>query len=106
MRVVEISNVVKLSHYVRDVVNARGLVLHLVMRNIVVKYTNSLLGILWAILEPVCTLLIFIFVFGVLGRFGAGESATPYSLIVISGIVCWQLFSLNLVALAESLVSN
>ena len=106
MQTLEITNTVNIRAYFRDVLRSQGLIMQLVMRNIVVKYKNSFLGIVWALLEPVCTLFIFIFIFGVLGRFNVSDSAVPYPLVVISGIVCWQFFSTNMVALGDSLIAG
>ena len=106
MPIFKITNKMNAREYFHDVRRSYGLIMQFVVRNIVVKYKNSFLGILWALLEPVCTLLIFIFVFGVLGRFNLSNNAIPYPLIVISGIVCWQFFSTNLVALGDSLIAG
>ena len=105
MKTREITNKTVFSLYVKDVLATRSLIAQLTVRNIVVKYKNSLLGILWALLEPVATFIIFILIFGVLGRLGDIDSAVPYPLIIISGIVCWQFFALNLGAVGDSLIS-
>ncbi len=92
--------------YIRDVFRFWQLIVQIAIRNIVVRYKQSLLGVLWALLDPILTLLIFIFVFGVLLQFRAAESTVPFPLIVISGLIGWQLFSLTLSIVGDSLLAS
>lgn len=106
MRTLEITNKISLRLYLKDLIGVRGLIFQLAMRDIIVKYKNSLLGIMWALLEPVATLLIFVTIFSVFIRFDTSSQGIPYSLLVVSGIVCWQFFQLNLDAIGDSLYSS
>lgn len=106
MRTIEITNRISLRRYFLDTIHTRSLILRLAVRDITVKYTNSLLGIMWALLEPVLTLLIFVAIFSVIIRFDPGSQQVPYAVLIISGIVCWQFFSLNISAVGDSLLKN
>ena len=94
------------TRYLRDLFYHKQLIPQIAYRNLVVRYKQSILGVLWALLDPIFTLLIFIFVFGVLLNFRSDNTAVPYPLIIISGLVGWQLFSLNLSAVGDSLLAG
>ena len=104
--IIHISNKQNWRLYIRDVFRFWQLIVQIAIRNIVVRYKQSLLGVLWALLDPILTLLIFIFVFGVLLQFRATESTAPFPLIVISGIIGWQLFALTLSIVGDSLIAS
>lgn len=106
MRTLEITNKISFRRYLQDLISVRGLIFQLAIRDIIVKYKNSLLGIMWALLEPIATLLVFVGIFSVLLRFDTSDQGVPYALLVISGIVCWQFFQLNLSEIGDSLYSN
>lgn len=73
-------------------------------RDIKLKYKQTALGFLWAILQPFLMMLIFTIFFG---RLLKDPSATiPYPVFVISGLIMWNVFSLGLTGAANSMVNN
>jgi len=88
-------------------VRFRDLMLSLAWRDLRVRYKQSLLGIVWAVLVPFSMMLIFTFVFtravdasSVLGI------SMPYALYAYSGLVPWTFFAASLSACVSSLVAN
>ena len=88
----------------RDLWEFRELLYFLFLRDLKVRYKQTLLGGAWAILQPLATTVIFTVV---LGRFARVSSdGIPYALFALSGLLPWQLFSFALTASSASLVSN
>lgn len=90
---------------VRELWQFRGLLWALAERDIKVKYRQTLVGIAWAVLQPLATSLVFVLLFGLLGRVPAAGDV-PYGLVVLSGVVIWQLFATTLAQATTSLVLN
>jgi lipopolysaccharide transport system permease protein len=82
----------------------RGLFFFLVWRDIKVRYAQTILGVLWAVLQPVLTMLVFTVVFGGLARIETG--ALPYAVFSLCGLVPWTYFSTSLNGASNSLISN
>lgn len=91
-------------HYWTDVWRYRELLGYLAWRDVKVRYKQAALGIAWALVQPVVTTAIFVFVFGRLAKMPDGGA--PYPLLVLSGLMAWQLFSACLAGSSGSLVSN
>jgi lipopolysaccharide transport system permease protein len=92
------------SHYWRDVWRYRELLGFLAWRDIRVRYKQTALGAAWALLQPAITLVVFTFVFGRLAKMPSGN--VPYPLLVMAGLLPWQLFANALSSASGSLVSN
>ena len=82
----------------------RELVYFLTWRDIKVRYKQAVLGIAWAVLQPVLTVLIFTVVFGILLKTPSQD--LPYTLFAISALLPWQLFANALQRSSISLVGN
>ena len=82
----------------------RELIYFLTWRDIKVRYKQAVLGIAWALLQPVLTVVIFTIVFGVLLE--TPSQGLPYPLFVISALLPWQLFANALQRSSISLVAN
>ncbi len=83
----------------------RDLFLVLAWRDIAVRYKQTALGVLWAIFQPLITMLIFTFIFSRLAKIGTGDT-TPYPIFVYVGQLFWLYFSNTLTNASNSLVSN
>ncbi len=92
-------------NYWKDLWRYRELFYILSWRDIKVRYKQTTLGILWAILRPLLTMIIFTFVFGRIAKM-AGQSDVPYSIIVFAGLLPWQFFSNALTESSNSLIGN
>lgn len=78
-------------HIFKDIVKNRKLILYLSKNDFKTKYAGSYLGIIWAFVQPLVTVLLYWFVFGRLRP--AGESEYPFILWLIAGLVPWFFFS-------------
>ncbi len=73
-------------------------------RDIKIKYKQTVLGFMWAILQPLLMMVIFTFFFGRALNIPSGN--LPYPVYVFSGLLVWNLFSAGLTSAANSMVSN
>jgi lipopolysaccharide transport system permease protein len=92
-------------NYWKDLWRYRELFYILSWRDIKVRYKQTTLGVLWAIIRPLLTMIIFTFVFGKVAKMDV-QSVVPYSLIVFAGLLPWQFFSNALTESSNSLVGN
>lgn len=82
----------------------RGLFLFLVWRDIKVRYAQTVLGVLWAVFQPVITMIVFTVVFGGLAEIESDD--LPYAVFSLCGLVPWTYFSTALTGASQSLVAN
>ena len=88
----------------RDIWKHRELLFFLVWRDVKVRYKQTAMGVLWAILQPILTTLIFTILFS---RFAEPETAgVPYPLFALSGLLIWFFVNAAINRAAWSLVSN
>jgi len=92
-------------NYWQDLWRYRELFYILSWRDIKVRYKQTALGVLWAILRPLLTMVVFTFVFGKIARMPTIGTA-PYSIMVFAGLLPWQFFSNSLTESSNSLVGN
>ena len=93
-----------LSFGLSDLWRYRDLLFFLVWRDLKVRYKQTLLGVLWAILQPVLTMLVFTFVFNRLA--GIQANGIPYPLFSLAGLLPWFFFSQGLTQSSNSLVGS
>jgi lipopolysaccharide transport system permease protein len=91
-------------HYWADLWRFRELLGFLAWRDVKVRYKQTTLGVLWALIQPAITLAVFTFIFGKLAGMPAGNA--PYPLLVLCGLLPWQLFSAAFSNASGSLVAN
>ena len=82
----------------------RELIFFLTWRDIKVRYKQAVLGITWAVLQPLLTMLIFTVIFGILLEMPS--QGLPYPLFALSALLPWQLFATALQRSSISLVGN
>ena len=76
----------------------------LALRDLQLRYRQTLFGVGWAVLQPALGLVTFSFVFGHLA--GIPSNGVPYPVFVLSALVVWFFISSSVGAAAESLVVN
>ncbi|MCP9796864.1 ABC transporter permease [Cyanobium sp. Lug-B] len=91
--------------YWKDLWRYRELFAILAWRDITVRYKQTFIGVAWALIRPLLTMVVFTVIFGRLARLPT-EGDAPYALLVFAGILPWQFFSSALSSCSESLVSN
>ena len=82
----------------------RELIFFLTWRDIKVRYKQAVLGIAWAVLQPLLTMAIFTIIFGVL--LNTPSQGLPYPLFALTALIPWQLFATALQRSSISLVGN
>ena len=88
----------------RDLWQYRDLLYILTMRDIKVRYKQTLLGAAWAIIQPLFTMLIFTLFFGKLA--GMPSDGIPYPIFAYAGLLPWTFFSNAVTNSGNSLVGN
>ena len=92
-------------NYWKDLWRYKELFYILAWRDVVVKYKQTYIGVIWALLKPFLTMLIFTILFGGLAKFPNAGNA-PYAIVVLAGMLPWTLFSTALADASNSLVTN
>jgi len=87
-----------------DLWSYRDLFWLLAWRDVRVRYRQTVLGVGWAVLQPLLTILVFTLVFGRLAK--VPSDGAPYPAFAFSALLPWTLFSTALTRAAASLISN
>jgi len=77
----------------------------LAARDIAVRYKQTGIGIVWALVRPLLTMLIFTVIFSRLAGLPS-EGDAPYALVVLAGLLPWTFFSTGMADASSSLISN
>lgn len=89
----------------RELWRFRELLWVLALRDLKVKYRQAVVGVAWVVIQPLATALVFVLLFGLLGKTPATEG-TPYGVFVLPGVVLWQLFAGTVGQATGCLVAN
>lgn len=92
-------------NYWHDLWHYRELFAMLAWRDISVRYKQTVIGIAWAVVRPLLTMVVFTVIFGNLAKLPS-DGAVPYPLLVFAGMLPWFLFSSILSDASNSLISN
>lgn len=88
----------------RELMHYRELLLFLTWRDILVRYKQTALGVMWAVIQPVVTMVIFSLIFG---KFGKLPSAgVPYPVFTFTALLPWNLFASALTRSTASVVGS
>lgn len=88
----------------RELWNYRELLRFLVVRDIKVRYKQTVLGGLWAILQPFMNMIVFTIFFGHLTNIPSEH--LPYPIFVYAALLPWQFFSVGIGSSGNSIVAN
>ena len=86
----------------REIWLSRELLIYLVRTEIKVKYKNSALGLVWSLIAPAMTLVIYFFVFNVV----LGQKMPNFVIYLMAGLLLWNLFSLGVLTGTGVVVNN
>lgn len=89
---------------VKELWESRGLLAFLVWRDIRLRYTQTVLGVAWAVLRPLSVVAVFSLVFGWFVQ--VPSRGLPYPIFAYCGLLPWQLFAHTVVGVSNSLVIN
>lgn len=95
----------KKNRYWRDLWDYRELFFFLTWRDVAVRYKQTLLGVGWAVFQPLISMVILTIVFGTIARLDQ-QTTVPYSFLVLTGVLPWQLFTSVLNAASNSFVAS
>jgi len=82
----------------------RELFYFLAWRDVKVRYKQTVLGITWAVINPVIQMVVWTFIFGKIAKLPS--TGIPYALITLSGILAWSYFSEIVNGAGNSMVTN
>ncbi|NHC45127.1 ABC transporter permease [Motilibacter aurantiacus] len=82
----------------------RELFYYFAWRDLKVRYKQSVMGVGWAVFQPLATMLVFTLFFHEVAGIGSGD--VPYTVFSFSGLLYWNLFSTGLLRASNSLVDN
>src|SRR6266513_303740 len=91
-------------NYWRDLFRYRELFYFLAWRDVLVRYKQTVIGVLWAVIRPFLTMIVFTFVFGRIAKLP--PEGVPYPVMVFAAMLPWQLFATSLAEGSASLISN
>lgn len=89
--------------YWKDLWRYRELFYILSWRDLKVRYKQTIIGVVWSVIRPLLTMIIFTFVFSQVVK---QQSAVPYALLVFAGLLPWQFFAAGLSEASNSLIGN
>jgi lipopolysaccharide transport system permease protein len=93
-----------LRDYWTDLWRYRELFYFLAWRDLAVRYKQTVIGVVWSVIQPVSTMIVFTIVFGRLA--GLPSNGDPYAVLVFAGLLPWQFFANSLSGASASLISN
>ena len=94
-----------LTELLQEVFERSEVLFNIATRDIAVRFRQTYIGLLWLLLKPLAMSVVLFFAFGKIGGLSE-KSPASYWLIVLTGIIPWQYFSLALTEATNSLGSN
>lgn len=82
----------------------RELFWFLALRDILVRYKQALIGVAWAVIRPVLTMVVFWLIFGRLAKLPS--DGMPYPILIFTALLPWQFFAHSMSASSQSVVGN
>src|SRR5262245_3373872 len=92
-------------HYWLELWRYRELFRVLAWRDLSVRYKQTVIGVLWALIRPFMTMVVFTIVFGRIAQLPSDGTA-PYALMVFAGILPWSFFSNGLSEASNSMINS
>jgi lipopolysaccharide transport system permease protein len=92
-------------NYWADLWRYRELARVLAWRDLAVRYKQTVIGVAWAVIRPLITMLVFTVIFGRIAKLPS-EGTAPYPLMVFAGMLPWTFFSTGLSEASNSLINN
>ena len=90
--------------YWKDLWSYRELFYFLAWRDILVRYKQTAIGVVWALIRPLLTMIIFTIIFGKLAKLPSND--VPYPIMVFAAMLPWQFFANALSECSNSLINN
>jgi lipopolysaccharide transport system permease protein len=87
-----------------EIWNFKELFLLLAWRDVLIRYKQTVLGVLWSVLRPLLTMVVFSLIFGRIAKLPS--DGVPYQILVYSALLPWQFFSTVVSESSSSIVAN
>jgi lipopolysaccharide transport system permease protein len=88
----------------RELWTSRDLIYFMAWRDVKVRYTQAVMGVAWAVIQPVLLMVVFSIFLGRLAK--VPSAGVPYPLFVFAGLVPYTFFANSVSSATESLVTN
>jgi lipopolysaccharide transport system permease protein len=88
----------------KEILSYKDLFRELVVKDIKMRHKQTAMGVVWVIFQPLLSMVIFTFIFGVIIKIPSDN--LPYPLFVFLGLIFWNFFSTSVTAASGSLVGN
>jgi lipopolysaccharide transport system permease protein len=92
-------------NYWLDLWRYRELFRVLAWRDLAVRYKQTVIGVAWAVIRPLLTMLVFMIIFGHIAKLPS-DGSVPYPLMVFAGMLPWTFFATGLSEASNSLINN
>lgn len=89
------------SDFLYELVQFRELFVFMALRDILVRYKQTIVGVAWSVIRPLLSMIIFTVIFGRVAKLPS-ESGVPYPIMVFSALLPWQYFSNAMSSSSES----
>lgn len=91
-------------HYWKEIWHYKELFYFLAWRDLLVRYKQTVIGVAWAVIRPLLTMLALTLVFGKLAKLPS--DGVPYPILVFAALLPWQFFASSFSEAGNSLISN
>jgi len=92
-------------HYWRDLWRYRELLYILAWRDVTVRYKQTVIGVSWALLQPLAQMIVMVIVFGKVAKLPSDANA-PYAIMVFAAMLPWQFFASSISSASMSIAGN
>jgi lipopolysaccharide transport system permease protein len=92
------------NNYWKELWKFKSLFFFLAWRDILLRYKQTAIGVSWSIIRPLITLAVFSIVFGYFAKLP--DKGMPYTVLVLSALIPWQLFATSFTEASNSLIAN
>jgi lipopolysaccharide transport system permease protein len=89
-----------------EMIRSRELLYYFVWRDVKIRYKQTVLGVAWAVLQPLFTVVVFTLIFGRLAKMDMAVPEVPYPVFVFVGLTFWTYFSGAVTGAGMSLVTQ
>ncbi len=92
------------SDFIRELVKFRELFFFMALRDILVRYKQTAIGVAWSVIRPLMSMIVFTVIFGNVAKLPSG--GIPYPVMVFSALLPWQFFANSMQSASESLIRS
>ncbi len=92
-------------NYWHELIQYKELFYYMVWRDTLIRYKETVIGVLWSVLRPLLTMVVLTIVFSKLAKMPVSPDV-PYPLLVLAGLLPWQLFSNAVQVGSDSIINN